>query len=1013
MRALGVGWAGLRHRPGPWLLLATAMVIAGALPVVAAGLQAESSVAAVRAAVSQVPPTARAVLAVTGQDLRGAERQQADAAVRRSYAEIGLAPPRQLLAFRPVSAGSTEFVAVATNSPEQTAKLTSGRAPATCTPTRCEVLAVPVGGPDGQPAAADEAVTRGAAALGLVVTGTAVLSDPLLVGTGLVTVDQTLLLGSDPEALAELESLALFGRSTAWQSPLDADAVLSRGVDGFATRLNELVEEVNVSTGPLSVSWPQEAVVAAAGRSAQAAGRFPLLGAGAAVLQLGFALVTAAGLRRRHLATARLLLRRGASNRQLVATVLWPALLATSLGLVGGALLAAAGVGFRLGLLDRAVVGAAGQALVSALPALVALGLGAMLLTTATCSWPATAARGARLALDGALVVGVLGLGWLLANATGPLAVSLLVWVVVLSGLLAARLWTPVFEAWCRSRSPSGRAALRAPALLGTRRRPLLSMVTAGFLAGACCSLVMAGGYRASFQQSSSDQASAAVPLDVRITPSGQVVAPLPTIPVADLADAAPNASIWPVTSTAVTIFAGSPEATALPLVGLDPDVLPQLHDFAATTGTDQDPAELARRLRAPAGEQPATVIPAGTTRIGLQVSGLPNGATISLWLADGNGGQQQVRLLGTGASMAARLEPGPERVLTAIELAETFQQVTVRQHGVGEGDTDRPQTGGTVRLGALSADGASLQEGWAGWGSDRAKVVPDQTGLRVEFRIAGPRVVLVPDFSALAGAEPLPVVVDTATAARAGVEGRLGLTVSGLTVPAQVVAVLPRLPRLPGQRGAFVLADRRAATAVLDRVAPGTAFVEQVWIASPDDQLAGVRTALSNSAAATATVAYRADVREALASDPVAVRTVWLLTAAGLVALLLALVAVATTVRAGREESAADAFALELNGVRPAVLRAGLFGTTVGLLVVSVPVGLIGGVAGAYAVVPLLAAGADGSVVEPPLQVVVATGGVLGPVAILAAGCLAVAAAVAATQFRSGRLRQPETETR
>ena len=112
MRAPGVGWAGLRHRPGPWLLLAAAMAIAGALPVVASGLQVESAVAAVRAAVSEVPAASRTVLAVTGQDLRGAELQEADAAIRRGYDEVGLAPPRQLLAFRPVDAGTGAVLGV-------------------------------------------------------------------------------------------------------------------------------------------------------------------------------------------------------------------------------------------------------------------------------------------------------------------------------------------------------------------------------------------------------------------------------------------------------------------------------------------------------------------------------------------------------------------------------------------------------------------------------------------------------------------------------------------------------------------------------------------------------------------------------------------------------------------------------------------------------------------------------------------------------------------------------------
>ena len=45
---LGLAWAGVRHRPGSWLLLALGIALATALPIVSAGLRAESSVAAVR-----------------------------------------------------------------------------------------------------------------------------------------------------------------------------------------------------------------------------------------------------------------------------------------------------------------------------------------------------------------------------------------------------------------------------------------------------------------------------------------------------------------------------------------------------------------------------------------------------------------------------------------------------------------------------------------------------------------------------------------------------------------------------------------------------------------------------------------------------------------------------------------------------------------------------------------------------------------------------------------------------
>ena len=66
----------------------------------------------------------------------------------------------------------------------------------------------------------------------------------------------------------------------------------------------------------------------------------------------------------------------------------------------------------------------------------------------------------------------------------------------------------------------------------------------------------------------------------------------------------------------------------------------------------------------------------------------------------------------------------------------------------------------------------------------------------------------------------------------------------------------------------------------------------------------------------------YRSDLAASIAADPVALRSIALLTVAGAVALLLAMVAAAATVRADHDETAGDQYALELDGLPPARLR-------------------------------------------------------------------------------------------
>ena len=54
--------------------------------------------------------------------------------------------------------------------------------------------------------------------------------------------------------------------------------------------------------------------------------------------------------------------------------------------------------------------------------------------------------------------------------------------------------------------------------------------------------------------------------------------------------------------SSTVTAFAGSSLASALPLTGIDPQALPGIHEFTATTGSRLSATELARLLSADNG---------------------------------------------------------------------------------------------------------------------------------------------------------------------------------------------------------------------------------------------------------------------------------------------------------------------------------------------------------------------------------------------------------------------------
>ena len=771
--------------------------------------------------------------------------------------------------------------------------------------------------------------------------------------------------------MADLGSLTVYGRNLAWFTPLDAGVVTGQGAGTFSAALDQVVADVNLVAGPLVVSWPDGAVLDAAARAQGSAARFAVLGVGAGSLQLGFCLVLAAARRPAQRQHATLLGRRGARPGQVLGLATLQAAYAVALGLVVGT---AVGLAVVVGL-TRGLVADPGavalHALATAWPAVLGLGVAAVLGSVLLAAGPALRPRTLRL-VAGAVVLlagglALLALGRPTTDVRAPLPVAALVGLTLAAGLLGTLLWSPAVALLGRRSGPRA-GALRRVALL-TARRPLLPSVTAGFLAAALATGLLAGAWSASTGRSAEDRAADLVPLDARVAPSTQVQLPATVVDAQRLAGVGPGVVVAPVVSTVVSVFAGSTGATALPLTGVDPDVLPLVHRWASVTGSTADATEVARLLRTPTTAAPAPVVPAGTRRLVLDVRGLDADVTLGVWVTGPDGQERQLRLTARGDQAYADLAAGPALAVRALEIGESADHITHRQHGIGEGSTDRQLPAGTLRLGAVHADGAPVDWSWTGWGSDSVTVGPAGTALDARYQIRDARAVLLPAWVPAARRPAIPVAVDAQTAARAGTRGTFGVTLNQTTQPVRVVAVLPRMATLPSR---FVLADRAAVADLVDRTAPGTGPVSQIWVAAPDGTGAAVRDELTSTASA-ATLTYRTDLARAFAQDPVTTGFVALLAAAGLVALLLGLVAVVGGVRGEREQAASDLFALEVDGVVPAALRRVLL-TRAGLvLAVGLPVGVLAGVGLAAAAVRLLGTGPDGRPLTPPPHLVLA----------------------------------------
>jgi hypothetical protein len=989
---LRLAGAGIRHRPLPWLLLCLGVALAVSFPVFAAGLRQESAVAAVTGTLDSLPSYERTVLANTYRNLRGESAARLDRTVRTGLSDARVTSVARALVFKPISIASTVVSLAALDQVDSRVLLTSGRLPSVCTPTLCEVVSVQLPGV----AKTFDGAIRAQRELGIVVTGTAELTDYRLVGVGLIGANRPLLLGGAPEQMADLTSLQLFGRTLGWFGTLDGRTIAVTGVDRYSSALSALSDEVSLAgDGPLSLTWPADAVAAAEARAAASADRFAVLGAGAGALQLGLCLVVAAWLRRRQQLVGVLLARRGASSTQLTGVTLLQAVPAVILGVLVGTGVAALVVALRAsGSGTGAGLGGATSAVVSAVPVLIALAVLAVVCVTAVTRWPATGVGAARYVTVFALVASAL-LPFLVlsgevggpssssarsagsvasASPTGSLPTLAVVASVVAVGLLTALVWPHLVMVG--RRAPRVLTAASSTRIIA-RRRPLLPMVTAGFLAASCCLLVFTAGYRESLRQSGEDQAAYRVPLDVSMAASARTAAPLEALDGDRLREVAPGTVVRPVVSSPVTVFGGTPRALVLPLTGLDSEALTEMHEFRSVTGASVTADALAQQLRADRPPEPAApVIPAGAQRITLSAQGFDADITLGLWLTTADGQQEQMRFDGSGPELSAELPGGPARIVQGLEIAESEIRLTRREHA-RESGVEHQATAGRLRLSQVRIDGHAAGWDWSGWGSGQAEVATQPATADVEYRFGDARIVITPGF---------------------GASGRMVLTVNRQSVPAQIVAVLPRFPAGSGH---FLIADRPTVVSLLNQVAPGTAFVSQVWITVPEESLATVRGTLESSPASSTTLSFRADLARSIIGDPVATRSILLLVVAGAVALGLAMVAAATAVRADIEESRVDQLALEHDGVTPASLRSRLLWRAILVAAVGVPIGVAGGLLLSVLGVRLLLTGPGGEVVVPPLRPVLGGLSVLLVAITAAVGVLAASLIAAWTAFR------------
>jgi hypothetical protein len=952
--------ARLWHGPLRWLLVVAGLAVATILPLSAAATAASTSAQALRHGVAALPPGDQSII-VSYPDvvLPPAEWQSIDSQVNHEVGTLTHGPVRAQMLFHEMNDGSGQgmFIGGADRLADAVS-LTSGRLPASCTPTRCEVVQIGAAKPNLPPD------------LGFVIVGTAVRTDPLLLSGTFEPPPGLPLLLADGVAQVQLAgSLTAFQRQYGWVARIDLDRV-GKNLPAYLTASRQAAADLQHYRNGLFLTAPDNVLHSEADRADRSTRRFGLLSGAATALLVGFAVIGAIGARRDHRAVVALLKRRGATAPHLAVftglTAVVPVLLGTAAGLLCGYLVAGAEA-FHGGVL---------------IP-VAATAFAAAAILAGTLSW---APQYAWRALDGVVIAGAAVAVFAIARGavtvsglqqgTDPLLVALPILAVVCGGLLAGRVFPALVPVGVRAsrRLPKGWEVPVRLGLSGAARRPLRAVATVAFLAAATGIVVFAGGYRATLAQGAEDQAAFAVPLDARLHIGRALRRPLDVAPLTGFAALAPGTAGGSVLRTTAGIRLNAAESRAADLVGVAPETLSRIPAWDRITG-GKDAAATARLIQRTTPDT-GWPVPGGAGRLTVEVNGPTANTNLLVWLRGADGQSASAALRQTsGRRFTADLPHHTAAHIYAMTIAETPEYGQRRQHHTGEGGSDVPVLTGHLTFTHLAFDGTPAQD------------VQDVTA---DYQLsAGQNVIAV----AASGTEAeLPVVADPVTAS-AATDGLLQLTVpNAAPIPARIVQVLPRFPAT-GER--FLVTDVRALTAALDARIPGSGTPTELWLSSTDPAQLG--QALRKAPYNQLDLALRADLRKQLQTDPLATGASSLLWTGALTALAVAVLSLVLLVIAERRDDAAELYAWESDGLTPAALRGLLFARAAAVVVVAVPCGLLLGLLLTRITSALVLVTAVGSAPRPPLALATSLpdlASVLGTgiaVGLLAAGIVAL----------------------
>jgi hypothetical protein len=966
-----------RTRPGRGALVAAGIAIACALVAGLAGGSLAARDRALQRTIDALPQAQRSVRVGWSGTSPGSSFAAYDRAARVALRPLGGAVSRSV-AFRSLHLRGGLVQIAAVDALSRVVKLTSGRLPRSCTPARCEVVAL-----SGHPLARMDAIGIHLRVVGRgFVTSKLALGDVLVHEPGQPSVP--VVATSSVVQLTSLPALSALFRGYSWAVALRPRSLHVWTISRVMARIAAGEIDLQNRNSAFGVVAPVQEVIAARDSGTAAARRILLVGGEAAALVLAFAVLAAAGLRRDVEAERRRLEQHGATRSQSALLALAESCMAAFLGTVAGIVIGVAAIAviadqtsLPAGELTRHALGSPLAIALVAGCGLAAAGLVAGRLLTAEAAEPRRARVGA---LDMAAIASALAVVLALVrgpatadelqhgSGAGALLLVLPALVALATGVALARLMGPL----TRLAERAGRRTSAAPrlALLALARGRGRTSATAAFLAVSTGLAVFAAVYGATLSEGDRQQAAFRVPLDYTASQDISLTRPLGAASLAEWRGLAPGAVALPVLRLSSDVLLRDGSLVSPDLIGLPAAGLPKLHSIARA-GLEPSAAATVLKLAPTADVSLRGLrLPSGARELSLAATATGELAELTLTIATLRGDIDLIGLRSDGADYRGHLPASAVGGLViGLRMGRTAGNAFGDAHQAAEGVQESASGHGTLQLGALAADGVRVGDmrGFIGRGAAKLRV---QAGVaRVSYILDGSAAAYIRPREPFDG-RALPVIASPDIARSASPGRMLSLQVDGVKVRAHVVATASRFPTETDTP--FLIADQASLSAALAADSPADSLPSELWLGVPASSAAHVAQALGRPPYTALVVSSRRDVERSLQDDPLARGLVLALAAGAALALLLALAGLLLAVTSDLRDEKGTLADLEAQGLAPGQLRLHVR-LRAAMLVAA---GLVGGVGVGVALVAavhnaLLTAATIGDPV-PPLQTAV-----------------------------------------